>query len=470
LAILAGPSRPQPGARHGRVDAVQRCGWIDDGAITIATERNRYPMNLMQHRLTMLVFLLAGLVMVAGFAEPLARAAEAAERIVVGINVPLTGPYSQQGEDEKRGYELAIKRINAAGGLLGKRVEYVIKDTASKPDQAKANALEMIKRDGAVMLTGGASSAVALALGDLAQEQRVPFMSGITNSNAVTGHDKTAAGWSVQKAHRYTFRWFNSAYMTANALGPHLVQQLGADKNYFYITADYTWGHSLVESLRYITESKGAFTMDNVLTPLGATDFSAALDKVAKAKPHVLVLVLYGNDQVAALKQIQERRLKESMQVVAPVTDLHLVKQAGADAMAGVLAGTNWYWSLAERYPGSKEFVEAYSKEYNRMPGEGAAVAWVDIYQWAAAVTRAGSVAGPAVVKALEGHEFTLLKGKERWRDWDHQAVSSVLVVKGKKRDQIKGEWDLLEVLAEVDGAKVVPTREENPVVLEALE
>jgi ABC-type branched-subunit amino acid transport system substrate-binding protein len=399
-----------------------------------------------------------------------ASAPESGDRVVIGINVPTTGPYSAQGFDQKKAYELAIKRINAAGGLLGKRVEGTFKDTASKPEVAKANALEMVKKDGAVMLTGGSSSAVALALGDVAQENRVVFMAALTHSNATTGHERTAANWTVQKAHRNTFRWYFNAWMTAFALGPYLTKELGADRSYFYITSDYTWGHSLEESLRYITESKGAFSQGTVRTPLGKTDFRQELQQAAKTNPDVLMLVLFGNDLVTALKQAQEMGLKSRIQVVAPLIEMHIAKMAGFEAMEGVLATTNWSWTLKDRFPGSKEFVDAFNKEYGAMPGEAAATAWVAIQQWASAVQRAGSFHSGAVVRALEGHSFTLLKDKEQWRDWDHQAISSVLVVKGKGKNKSKGEWDLLDIVAEVPGDKVMPTREENPVVLEPLD
>jgi ABC-type branched-subunit amino acid transport system substrate-binding protein len=398
------------------------------------------------------------------------RAAEHPDRVVIGINIPTTGPYAIQGLDEKRGYDLAIKRLNAGGGVLGKRLEAVIKDTASKPEVARANALEMIKKEGAVMLSGGVSSAVALAVSDVAQENRIPFLCGITHSNAVTGHERSAAGWVSQKAHRYTFRWFLNAWMTTYTLGPYLNRELGAKRDYFYITSDYTWGHSLEESLRHMTESKGAYTLGAVRTPLGKADFQDELQQALRAKPEVLVLVLYGNDMVTALKQAKSLGVKDKFQIVLPLVELNMVRQAGPEAMEGVIATTNWTWQLQERYPGTKGFVEVYQKEYGMMPGEGAAVAWVAVNQWAAAVQRAGTFGGAAVVRALEGHDFTLLKDRELWRDWDHQAVSSVFVVKGKSKAQSRGEWDLLEILEEVPGAKVMPTREENPVVLEPLE
>ncbi|MEM9872311.1 MAG: ABC transporter substrate-binding protein, partial [Pseudomonadota bacterium] len=160
-----------------------------------------------------------GAVAGAGFAAPTIFTAQSAaaftneptgSTVTLGFNVPQTGPYADEGADELRAYELAVEHLNGGGdggmmntfsskalqgnGILGKKVEYVTGDTQTKSDAARASARSMIEKDGAVMITGGSSSGVAVAVQALCQEAGVIFMAGLTHSNDTTGKDKKANG------------------------------------------------------------------------------------------------------------------------------------------------------------------------------------------------------------------------------------------------------------------------------------
>jgi len=128
--------------------------------------------------------------------------------VTLGFNVPQSGPYADEGADELRAYQLAVEHLNGGGdggmmgtfsskaldgtGILGKKVEYVTGDTQTKPDAARASARSMIEKDGAIMITGGSSSGVAVAVQALCQEAGIVFMAGLTHSNDTTGKDKKA--------------------------------------------------------------------------------------------------------------------------------------------------------------------------------------------------------------------------------------------------------------------------------------
>jgi branched-chain amino acid transport system substrate-binding protein len=129
-----------------------------------------------------------------------------AKSVKFGFNVPQTGAYADEGADELRAYQLAVKHINGEGdggllktmtplslkgnGILGKKLEYVTGDTQTKSDAARASAKRMIEKDGVIMFSGGSSSGVAVAVQSLAQEMGVIFMCGLTHSNDTTGKDK----------------------------------------------------------------------------------------------------------------------------------------------------------------------------------------------------------------------------------------------------------------------------------------
>jgi len=202
--------------------------------------------------------------------------------VTFGFNVPQSGPYAEEGADQLKAYQLAVEHLNGTGadngmldtfsskaltgqGVLGKKVEYVSGDTQTKSDAARASARSMIEKDGAVMVTGGSSSGVAVAVQALCQEAGVIFMSGLTHANDTTGKDKRANG----------FRHFFNSYMSGAALAPVLAKAYGTDRNAYYLTADYNWGYTTEQAVREATEAAGWNTVATVLTPLGAGDFSS---------------------------------------------------------------------------------------------------------------------------------------------------------------------------------------------------
>ncbi len=382
-----------------------------------------------------------------------------ADTVLFGLNVPLSGAYSQQGEDELRAYKLAIKEINDAGGVLAKKIVYMVGDTETNAEVARQNAKEMIS-EGAIMITGGSSSAVAIAQGEECEKAGVVFMAALTHSNATTG----------KNAHRHTFRWYNNGHQTANAMAQTLLDKFGKQAKYAFIYADYTWGKTVLKSLKDVVERAGCTTVLTLPTILGTKSYISPLLKARKAKPDVLVLIHFGGDMISALKQVTQLRLREEMEVVVPLMELHMAHGVGPEIMQGIYTSMCWYHGLADEHQGSKEFVEKFEKAYGKKPGNAAAVAWVDIFQYADAVNRAGSFDHSKVIKALEGHEFSLLLNqKEYWRDWDHQGIHPTFVAVGKSPAESKNEWDLFTIIAKKEGEDVARTREENPVQLETL-
>ena len=387
-----------------------------------------------------------------------AGGAYSADTVMFGINVPLSGSYSKQGEDELKAYKLAISKVNEKGGILGKKIVYSVKDTKTNADVARENAKAFIK-DGAIMITGGSSSACAIAQSEECQKAGVVFMAALTHSNATTG----------KHGHRHCFRWYNNGHQSAKAMGQGLVEKFGKQAKYAFLYADYTWGQTVQKSVQEVVEKAGGSTVLNLPTKLGSKSFVSYLLKAKAAKPDVLVLVHFGKDMINCLKQATQLKLREDMAIVVPLMEIHMAQPLGPEIMQGVITSMTWYHGLSEKFQGSKEFVDAFEKAYNKKPGNAAAVAWVDIFQYADAVKRAGSFDHVKVIKALEGHKFTLLGDQEYWRDWDHQGIHPTYVAVGKTPAESKNEWDLFNIISTQKGEDVARTRKENPVQLEPL-
>lgn len=383
--------------------------------------------------------------------------------VTFGFNVPQTGAYADEGADELRAYELAVKHLNGEGdggllntmqplsltgqGVLGKQVAYVTGDTQTKSDAARASAKRMIEADGVIMFSGGSSSGVAIAQQSLAQEMGVIFMNGLTHSNDTTGKDKR----------RYGFRHFFNAYMSGRALGPVLEAEMGTDRRAYHLTADYTWGWTQEESLIDTTEALGWETVQAVRTPLGAGDFSQYITPVLNSGADVLILNHYGKDMVNSLTQAVQFGLRDmqangkNFEIVVPLFS-RLMAQGAGDAIKGILGSTNWHWSLQDE--GSQAFVSSFGQEYGFPPSQAAHTCYVQTLLYANACEMAGTFYPPEVIRALEGFEFDGMgNGATEYRAEDHQCFKNVLVVRGNENPT--SQFDLLEVVQEVPRAQV---------------
>lgn len=375
--------------------------------------------------------------------------------VILGFNVPQTGAYADEGADELRAYQLAVKHLNGEGdggmlntfsskalggnGINGKKVEFVTGDTQTKSDAARASAKSMVESDGAVMITGGSSSGVAIAVQGYCQEAGVIFMAGLTHSNDTTGKDKKANG----------FRHFFNTEMSGKALGPILEANYGKDRNAYHLTADYTWGWSQEGSMKSYTEALGWNTVEAVRTPLGAGDFSQYLTPVLNSGADVLILNHYGKDMVNSLTQAVDFGMLgkqvngKDFTVVVPLYS-RLMAQGAGQNVKGIFGSTNWHWSLQDE--GSQAFVKSFGAEYGRPPSQAAHTTYVQALLYADAAQRAGTFAPCGVAEALEDFEFDGMgNGPTLYRGADHQCFKDVLVVKGKENPD--SEFDLLEVV-----------------------
>ncbi len=383
--------------------------------------------------------------------------------VTFGFNIPQTGPYSEEGKDELRAQKLAVEHLNGIGdggmlntfsskaldgtGILGKKVEFITGDTQTKSDAARASAKSMIEKDKVVMINGGSSSGVAVAVQSLCQEAGIIFMAGLTHSNDTTGKDRKANG----------FRHFFNAYMSGAALAPVLEKAYGKDRRAYHLTADYNWGWTQEESIRASTEAVGWETVKTVRTPVGAGDFSSYIAPVLNSGADVLVLNHYGGDMINSLTQAVQFGLRDKVvngkqfEIVVPLYSELMAAGAG-DNIKGVYGSMNWNWQLQDA--GTQAFVQSFGQKYGRPPSNSAQTCYVQTLLYADAVTRAGSFNPCAVVEALEGFEFDGLgNGPTLYRAEDHQCFKDVLVMKGA--DNPTNQYDTLEIVEITPRAQV---------------
>lgn len=379
-------------------------------------------------------------------AEEAARSSD--NPIIIGLNYPRTGHYKEEGLAQMRGALLAIDEINKKGGLLGRQIKLINRDTASRPEKAMRNVDSMID-EGAVMLFGSVSSAVAVAASQRARERDTIYFATIGYANNVT----------TENGHSHVFRESTSATMSARALGQYLTQHFPG-KKYFYVTADYSWGHSTEESLRKNTGTEDSQVHPGTLIPFPGShqsDYTNALKLADESGADVVVLSLYGQDLVRGMRTADSMGLTRKAQIVAPNLTQTVIEQTGPSIMVGVLGTEHWFWRVPEieKSGSGLIFIKNFSDTYDLYPASAAASAYTVVHQWADAVRRSNSLESNQVISALEDHEYQLLKGKSQWRGFDHQNVQTVYVVRVNDRQTINSHpsrQDYFEVVHRLEG------------------
>jgi ABC-type branched-subunit amino acid transport system substrate-binding protein len=383
-------------------------------------------------------------------------AGSSGDSVSIGVAVPRTGTYAVQGEDELKGWELAVEHINTGHdlmkqfvptltkGLLGKEVKLLVADSAAKPNDAVQAEQRFIADNKIVLMTGSTSSAVAVALNHLADREKVLYLAGISGSNDTTGKDCV----------RYGFRQNFFGQTAAAAIGPVLVKQFGKNRKAAFMTPDYTYGHTVTKSVNdYLTQNAGWTQVTDQVSPLGTQAFSQYLTNIANSGAEFLINVNWGRDAVLSTQQAKQFGLLPQMTLVVPYQVPFLSKEVGADVMEGVYAATDFWWTQEDQYPLAKMFVESVFKKYGYHPEWGAENSYVSFAHWARVVTQAGTFYPPDVIKTWEkGETMPSLLGDVHYRPEDHQCIRPVVIVRGKKPSDMKNDEDFWEVLEVVPG------------------
>lgn len=374
--------------------------------------------------------------------------------IVIGATVPVSGSFADEGLDQQRGLELAVQHLNGLGdggmlntmqpsslqgnGILGRPVEFIVGDTQVKPSVADIAARQLVIDHGASMLIGSSSSGVGVAVGSVAEELGVLYMTGMAHANELTGSSRSA----------HVFRQYLNSRISAEALASTMVRDLGSDRSAYYLFADYNWGFITRDCIQQATEQLGWETVASVATPLSQIDFGSYMNGFVNSGADVLIMVHYGANMVNAVLAAQQsgiRQLQRNGKAVAMGIPVYstIMASGARQSCAGVYGSLNWHWSLQDT--ASVTFTNSYEAAYGSKPSEAAHTVYVQTMQYADAVSRAGSLAACDVIAELEGHVFSGTgNGACEYRAEDHQCFKDTLVAVG--RESPASISDVLEV------------------------
>jgi len=369
----------------------------------------------------------------------------------IGHLTPRTGFLGPVGEYAVMGINLAVEEINAAGGVMGRKIELIAEDSVN-PQTASTKAERLIERDKVSAIIGEISSASGLAIAQVAQRNRTLFFNTGCNSDDLRG----------KSCNRYMFHTEAANTMYVNACGQALLREgMVQGKKWYSLTADYAFGHDLLKvAKRFMTANGGQFAADE-LVATDITDFSPYMLKIRNAKPDIVVSNLAGNQITVFMKQYIEFGLQYP--VVGFAFDTALAWGAGK---GNVLGTWPLVWSHEVKTPAAKKFTDAFIKKYGRPPENQAWGDYLSAKHLVQAMNELKSTDSTRIAEYLEkGAKFDVLKTREGYyRNWDHQLMQEMYTIRFKPAAEVKDRWDLFTVSAPVPEAKqslevIAPTR-----------
>ncbi len=378
-----------------------------------------------------------------------------ADTIKIGHLTPRTGFLGQLGQYGLRGTTLAIDEVNASGGVLGRKVDLLAEDSVN-PATAVTKAQKLIERDKVACLLGEISSASALAIGEQAGKARIVYINTGANSDALRGSN----------CNRYMFHVEGCNTMYTKTIGTWQKQQnLIKGAKWYFLTADYAFGHDLYKVSSRFLQENGGVNLGNDMVPTNSPDYSAYILKIRNAKPDFVYINLAGVDQTTFLKQYKEYGL--SFPLAGGVMDTIPFWAAGIDSLSGHWQSL-WYHTLT--VPQAVAFTKKFIGQFGYPPDNQAWGDYVAAKILMQAIAETKSTESLKLVEYFEkGPSFDILKARKgTFRKWDHQLLQEMYVVKVKDKAKMKDKWDIFEIVQPVPGANenlelIQPTQAENP-------
>ncbi len=373
----------------------------------------------------------------------------AQKTIKVGIVDTYTGPASTFTIDVLDGFKMAVEKINAKGGILGKKIEFFTRDEKFKPDIGLAMAKELVLKEKVDILMGTINSATALAVSDFALKEKIPFFVTFSKSEKIV----------VDKGHRYVFNMNENAMMAGRAAGYALGKK--PYMKYWIAGDDYEYGHSIANNVWENIQKANpkAVLVGQTWWKVGEADFTPYITQILAAKPDFIIVATGGSGMVNFQKAAKATGLSQKIPFYQHTAiELSVLKPQGQNAPEGVYGTANYFFYYPER-PENKAFVEEFKKAYNREPRIGALSGYMTAQFIAEGFKKAGKIDKEGLVKALEGMMLDSPVGKLEIRACDHQLVLPMYF--GKTKKDSKYDFLVAGDIETISGKDYMPTCEE---------
>lgn len=335
----------------------------------------------------------------------------------IGVLTDQSGALKNYGLQQVRGLELGLEyATDGTMTVLGRKIELVVEDDASDPEQGVQKVRKLLEQDQVDILQGTASSGVAQAIIPEVERAQKILVVDPAAATEITGANCS----------RYVFRTGRNVAQDALTGAAYLVKE--GRSRFMNLAPDYAFGHSSADAWSAVIEGAGGEVIDNVFAPLDTRDFTPYLQRILQAEPDGVVVTWAGAGAVTLFQQIAEMGLYDKMLVFTGIGDIPSLKATG-DAGVG-LVGINTYFHLLPDNEINDWLVERHQEKYGEPPDlftAGGMAAGIAIVR---ALEEAGSTEPEALIEALESMSFQGPKGTYTIRAEDHQALQPMYVVR----------------------------------------
>ncbi|BEP53968.1 Receptor family ligand binding region [compost metagenome] len=375
--------------------------------------------------------------------------AQGQDKVKIGFITDMSSLYADlEGKNGALAIQMAIDDFG--GKAAGKPVELLTVDHQNKPDIAASKAREWIDTQGLSMVFGGTNSGVGLALAKVAAEKKRVYFNNGAASSALTN----------EQCSPYTVHYAYDTVALAKGTGAAVVD--GGGKTWFFLTADYAFGHALEADTSTVVKAKGGTIVGAVRHPLNASDFSSFLLQAQNSKAQILGLANAGGDTVNSIKAAKEFGIGKSMKLAGLLIFLSDVHSLGLKNTEGLQFTTSWYWDLNDE---TRKFAKRFFDKTKRMPTEIQAADYSATMTYLKAVDAAKTDDADKVMAELKKMKLNDFFGTGQIRP-DGRYVHDMYLMQVKSPAESKTPWDYYKLVKKLPGDTVFTTKAESKCTL----
>ena len=379
-----------------------------------------------------------------------ANAQMSGEVLKIGMITDLSGVYIDiDGQGGAEAVKMAI--ADFGGSVNGKKIEFVLADHQNKADIAATKAREWFDQQGLSMLIGGTNSATNLAMAKVAADKKRVYFAIGGASARLTNEDCSP----------YTVHYAYDTVALAKGTGSAIVKQGG--KSWFFLTADYAFGHSLEADTSNVVKAAGGTIVGAVRHPLGASDFSSFMLQAQSSKAQILGLANAGGDTVNSIKAANEFGLTKTMKLAGLLMFINDVHALTLNLTQGMYLTDGWYWDLNDE---TRAWSKRYFAKMKREPSMLQAADYSATIQYLNAVKATGTDDADKIMAQLRQTKINDFFAKGGYVRQDGRMVHDMYLMEVKKPADSKYPWDYYKVVQTIPGEQAFTTKAETACAL----
>ncbi|HVH78145.1 MAG TPA: ABC transporter substrate-binding protein [Stellaceae bacterium] len=364
-----------------------------------------------------------------------ARAQGLPDTIKIGVLTDMSSLYADNtGQGSVTAAQMAIDDFG--GTVLGKKIELISADHQNKPDLGASLARQWFDSQGVQMITDVPTSSVGLAVQEVARAENKLVINVGSASSDLDGKSCAPTG----------LHWVYNTVALANGTGAAVVKA-GGD-SWFFITADYAFGHALQRDTAAVVEANGGKVLGSVNVPLNNADFSSYLLQAQRSGAKIIGLANAGGDTQNTIKQAAEFGIVQGGQKLAGllifVADVHSL---GLQTAQGLQLTESFYWDQDDQ---TRAWSKKYFDKMHKEPTMVHAGVYSAVTHYLESIKATGGIDASAIVKELKSKPINDFIIRNGGLQDDGMLVHDMYLYEVKKSSESKGEWDLYKLIATI--------------------